>query len=292
MYPTLMRQGESTAPRRRIPIWLVDATDGITAETGVTGTPRVAKNGVSSSAANAAIVQVDVTNMPGLYYLELTAGEVDTLGQIFVSFKTAATAQWHGIITVVDYDPFDTVRMGMTALPNAAAEAPGGLYTRGTGAGQINQQTNGQIDSNIERVRNAILNILVGSRMDSSVGAMATDVLNAAALAADAVDEIRDGLLPTQNAAFSNIEFLFVDSTDHVTPVTGATGISATRSIDGGAFVGVSGAIAEVGNGIYQFDALAADMNGGVITFRFIATGGTPNAPDDRFITIVTGGGV
>lgn len=35
-----------------------------------------------------------------------------------------------------------------TALPNAAAEAAGGLYTRGTGAGQINQNANGQIDSN------------------------------------------------------------------------------------------------------------------------------------------------
>lgn len=116
--------------------------------------------------------------------------------------------------------------------------------------------------------------------------------LDAAALNVDAVDKIRDGLLPTQNVAFSNIEFLFVDSTDHVTPVTAASTITGTRSIDGGGFVSVAGSIAEVGNGIYQFDALAADMNGGIITFRFAATGGTPNAPDDRFLTIVTGGGV
>jgi hypothetical protein len=40
------------------------------------------------------------------------------------------------------------VRLGLTALPNAAAEAAGGLYTRGTGAGQINQAANGQIDAN------------------------------------------------------------------------------------------------------------------------------------------------
>lgn len=30
-------------------------------------------------------------------------------------------------INLVDYDPFDSVRMGMTALPNAAADAAGGL---------------------------------------------------------------------------------------------------------------------------------------------------------------------
>lgn len=125
-----------------------------------------------------------------------------------------------------------------------------------------------------------------------SVTALATDSVNANALATDAVNEIRDALLPTQNAAFDNIEFLFVAASDHVTPVTGATTITGTRSIDGAAFVSVSGAIAEVGNGIYQFDALAADMNGGIITFRFAATGGTPGAPDDRFLTIVTGGGV
>ena len=35
-----------------------------------------------------------------------------------------------------------------TALPAAAAEAAGGLYTRGTGAGQINQNANGQVDVN------------------------------------------------------------------------------------------------------------------------------------------------
>ena len=128
----------------------------------------------------------------------------------------------------------------------------------------------------------------------NAIGAseLATDAIGAAQLAADAVDEIRDGLLPTQNLAFNNMEFLFVAATDHATPVTGATGTSGTRSIDGGAFGAVTGTIAEVGNGIYQFDASAADMNGGIITFRFIATGGTPGAPDDRFVTIVTGGGV
>ena len=52
------------------------------------------------------------------------------------------------------YDPADTVRLGLTALPNAAAEAAGGLYTRGTGAGQINQPANGMVDTNIVRVIN------------------------------------------------------------------------------------------------------------------------------------------
>jgi hypothetical protein len=103
---------------------------------------------------------------------------------------------------------------------------------------------------------------------------------------------IRDAILPTQNATFDNLEFLFVAASDGRTPVTGATGTGVTRSIDGGAFGAGTGTLAEVGNGIYQYDASAADMNGGIITFRFTATGGTPGAPDDTFVTIMTGGGV
>lgn len=48
---------------------------------------------------------------------------------------------------------YDTTRgLAGTALPAAAAEAAGGLYTRGTGAGQINQANNGQIDANAARL--------------------------------------------------------------------------------------------------------------------------------------------
>jgi hypothetical protein len=45
----------------------------------------------------------------------------------------------------VSYNPFDAVRLGLTALPNAAAEASGGLYTRGAGAGQLSQSANGEL---------------------------------------------------------------------------------------------------------------------------------------------------
>lgn len=107
-----------------------------------------------------------------------------------------------------------------------------------------------------------------------------------------AAQTIRDEILPTQNVAFDNIEFLLVAASDHVTPVTGATGLAVTRSIDGGAFGAGTGTLAEIASGIYQYDASAADMNGGIITFRFVATGGTPGAADDRFLTIITGGGV
>lgn len=93
---------------------------------------------------------------------------------------------------------------------------------------------------------------------------------------------INNTKVPKQNIAFSDIPVLMVDSIDHVSPKTGLT-LTVTRSIDGGGFGAATGAAAEVGNGIYQFDASAADMNGTVITFRFSGT-----AADDTFITIHT----
>lgn len=91
-----------------------------------------------------------------------------------------------------------------------------------------------------------------------------------------------DDLAIKKNTAFSNFEFLMVLTSDHVTPATGLT-VTGQRSIDGGAFAAVSGSIAEVSNGIYQFDALAADTNGDVITWRF-----SSGTADDTFVTFKT----
>ena len=71
-------------------------------------------------------------------------------------------------------------------------------------------------------------------------------------------------------------------SSDGRTPATGKT-VTGERSIDGAAFAAVSGTIAEISDGIYQFDALAADLNGTVITFRFSSA-----TCDDTFITVKT----
>jgi hypothetical protein len=108
------------------------------------------------------------------------------------------------------------------------------------------------------------------------------------ALSSAGDQSIADLILPATNTAFPDIEFLFVAASDHVTPVTGATGTAVTRSIDGGAFGSGTGTLAEVANGIYQYDASSADMNGKIITFRFVGSGGTPGAPDDTFVTVVT----
>jgi hypothetical protein len=164
----------------------------------------------------------------------------------------------------------------------------------GSVSGAVGSVT-GNVDGN---VTGSVGSVATGGIVAGSFGAgainaaaIATDAIDADALATSAVDKIREAILPKQNEAFT-FTFLFVAASDHVTPVTGATGITDFRSIDGAAFAAGGATVTEVGNGIYEYAATTGDMNGGVITFRFAATGGTPGAPDDAFVEIVTSGGV
>ena len=79
-----------------------------------------------------------------------------------------------------------------------------------------------------------------------------------------------DPNIPIKNAALNNIPVFMVLSSDAQTPATGLT-VTVERSLDGGAFATASGTISEVGNGLYQFDALAADMNADFIVLKFTA---------------------
>ncbi len=85
-----------------------------------------------------------------------------------------------------------------------------------------------------------------------------------------------------QNQALASFEFMMTDSTNHA-PATGKT-VTATRSIDGGAFAaGTLSAVTELSNGIYKVDFAAADLNGKVIMLRATASGA-----DDTFERLLT----
>lgn len=84
-----------------------------------------------------------------------------------------------------------------------------------------------------------------------------------------------------KNTAFSNFLFVMYDSTNHA-PVTGKT-VTATRSIDGGAYAACTNSVSEVANGLYKINLAAGDLNGAIVNLRFTATGA-----DDANITLPT----
>lgn len=200
------------------------------AATSITLATLAAANSAYSSGG---FKEVDATNMPGVYRLDVPdAAFASGADSVVVTIRGATgMVQASAEIQLVAVDLQDAVRGGMTALPNANAEAAGGLYTRGTGAGQIAQQANGQIDVNLSTIKTQTVtcsagvtvgafvgngtaalavnasgrvdvggwmglvpNALASGRVDATVGAMQTDTLTAAALATDAVTEIKNAI--------------------------------------------------------------------------------------------------
>lgn len=100
------QQSEATAERRRWIIVLVDALDGVTGLTGQTGKVFISKNGESAALSTNSIVEVDAGDMPGHYYLELTAAELDTLGFISITKKTASSLAFHDRALISYNDPY------------------------------------------------------------------------------------------------------------------------------------------------------------------------------------------
>lgn len=134
--PQTIFLNEATAARRRVPVALVDDTDGKTPETGVTlsaGDMKISKAG--GAEANHAGSLVELAG--GDYYYEFTQGEVNTLGYITGRIVKSGVRTFRVHAQVVAFDPYDGVRLGITALPNAAAGASGGLHVLGANAGNV-----------------------------------------------------------------------------------------------------------------------------------------------------------
>lgn len=120
-----------------------------TASTAIT----MATQTVTGAHADGGLIQVSATNMPGIYRFDLPDAVCATGSPYAIVTLRHSTSTNSAIdleIELTGWDNQDGVRGGMTALPNAAAAASGGLFIRGTGAGAINQDANGRIDVNVE----------------------------------------------------------------------------------------------------------------------------------------------
>lgn len=158
------------ATSQSIELYIVDSSDG-TPETGVVfNTAGIDLKYRRKDAVAVSITEADLTT-PALTDTWESGGFLEIGNGVYrLDLPDAALASASGIDRVVvfgtvtgmvvlpvtihltDIDLNDPVRAGLTALPNAAAEASGGLFTRGSGAGQINQNANGDIDVDLIKV--------------------------------------------------------------------------------------------------------------------------------------------
>jgi len=118
-------------------MWFVtsDGTSPATGESG--GQPQITWHGRGTATVNTSGTLSLVSANAGLYHVELTASEVSALGMFSTQYRSATAIHNTVFGKIVNYDSGDSTRLGVFALPNAAADASGGLIVMGTGTNQL-----------------------------------------------------------------------------------------------------------------------------------------------------------
>lgn len=107
---------------------MVDSSDHITGKTGLTPTVTLSKNLAAFASPAGAVTEV----ANGWYKVAANATDTNTLGSLILHATGSGADPCDVFNEVVAFDPDDTVRLGLTALPNAAAAAAGGLIILGS----------------------------------------------------------------------------------------------------------------------------------------------------------------
>lgn len=128
----LLKQSSNARP---LLFLMVDSGDHLTGKTGLTPDVEISKNGGAFAAPAGAVSEIG----SGWYKVAGNAADTGTLGVLALRATDpgAAADPTDTLFEVVAFDPADAMRLGLGALPNAAAAASGGLPTVGTGAGQV-----------------------------------------------------------------------------------------------------------------------------------------------------------
>jgi len=240
---------QSTASQEVLLGPFVDSTDGNTAETAlsIANTDiKLHKAGATTLANKNSGGATHISN--GNYYAVLDATDTDTLGTliIVVQVSGALAVRHHAVVLAANV--YDSIVGGGDILDVSV--------TQWTGTNVATPDTAGHPKVTIKSGTGTGEISLTSGRVAVQAGIK-------------------------KNVALANFPFLMTDSTNH-NPLTGLT-VTGTRSIDGAAFAsGTIANVTEVGNGVYQCDFGAGDLNGDTIIFRFAATGA-----DDLLITVV-----
>lgn len=108
----------------------------ITTPTAITLTELAA---VNSAYSEGGFIEIDATNMPGLYRLDIPNSVYDDVESLVITLQGAANMVPVSIfIQLVYINPQDNIRAGMEALPNAFAGANDGLPTSNVGKTSFN----------------------------------------------------------------------------------------------------------------------------------------------------------
>ena len=134
---------------------------------------------VTGAHADGGFVEVDATNMPGIYRLDLSdaicAAGVNSVVVMLRGAANMAPVTLEIQLTSINLN--DAVRAGMTALPNAAADAAGGLPISDAGALDLDALNTAAV--RLTAARAQVLDDWINAgRLDAILDIIAADVVN------------------------------------------------------------------------------------------------------------------
>ena len=143
----LLKLNESNASLRVVPLpSLISASRGTSAATNESGRTFYFSIGGVDYGSGGSISAISAEM--GMYTCNFAASKISVTGPGMVYYggpNSSGTAlPVSAPFMVVPFDSYDSMRLGLFALPNAAAEASGGLITHGTGTGQLHT-SNGSV---------------------------------------------------------------------------------------------------------------------------------------------------
>jgi hypothetical protein len=176
-------------------------------------TPAAKVDATALGAANSAhsdntAFEIDGTDQPGVYRVDWPdAAFASGVDEVILTVKCATVFTESLRVRLMSA----TRGLSGTALPNAAADAAGGLPISDAGGLDLDAQIGADIDAILvdtgTTLDGRIPAALVSGRIDASVGAMAANVLTATAINADAITaaKIADGAIDAATFAASAI---------------------------------------------------------------------------------------
>jgi hypothetical protein len=125
-------QTGSTAAKDDLEFLMIDSSDHVTGKTGLTVTVTLRKPGGSFGSPSGSVSEI----ANGWYRVAANATDNGTVGGLLLHATATGADPTDDRFEVVGFDPSDATRLGLAALPNAAAGASGGLPT-GDASGRV-----------------------------------------------------------------------------------------------------------------------------------------------------------
>lgn len=241
----IIKLNESSASLRVVPLPPLVQSNGTSSCTNESGRTFYFSIGGVDYGSGGSVSAISAAM--GLYTANFSASKVSVAGQGFVyyggpnSSSTALVASTP--IEVVKWDSYDSMRLGLFALPNAAAEAAGGLVTSGTGVGQLSV-SNGSVglkaQTHSQATIGGINNILAGNYSDVSfsvrAGGIQTSSVGAGNYSGVSVEIKTKGIatnsIETANT-YSHVTWQGISNYANISNVTLAAGTHSNVTIKG-----------------------------------------------------------